>query len=111
MAKPKPVFTMADLLAELKEQMPGFHQGSAMTTVEMAEALDVSEATMRRRLKKLKAAGMVLLVKKQIVALNGVVATVTAWAIPRGGEVNGSTDPGNRRSSTDSLDCGDHRGS
>ena len=112
MAKPEPAFTMADLLAELKEQMPDFHQGSAMTTVEMAEALGVSETTMRRRLKKMKAAGLVSLVKKQIVALNDVVVTVTAWTIPRGGEItNGSIDLSNRGSCTDALDRGAHRGS
>ena len=109
MVKPKPAFTMADLLAELKEQMPDFHQGSAMTTVEMAEALGVSHATMRRRLKKMKAAGLLSVVKKQIVALNGVVATVTAWTISRGGEItDGSIDLGNRRGCTDALDCGAH---
>ncbi len=61
--------------------MTGFAKGEAMTTAEMAEQLDVSENTMRRRLKRWRAAGLVRVVRKRIRALNDQTMTVTAWAI------------------------------
>ena len=79
--KPKPTFTMADLLGELRAKMPEFDQGDAMTTIEMAEAAGVSESTMRRWLKQLKAAAQVRVVSKSVLALNDRWQTVTAWAV------------------------------
>lgn len=72
---------MADLLDELKSKMPEFDQGSSLTTTEMATRLSVSEATMRRRLRQLKEAGLVRVVTKRVTALNSRLMTVTAWAV------------------------------
>jgi len=72
---------MQDLLAELQAQLPAFEQGDVMTTAEMAAALGVSEATMRRRLRPLKVAGSITVARKQVEMLNGRMATVTAWVV------------------------------
>ena len=75
----KPDFTMADLLAQLREKRPAFDQGEALTTAEMAEAAEVSENTMRRILKNWVADNRVRVVNKRIQAINGRIMTVTAW--------------------------------
>lgn len=79
--KPLPKFTMDDLLTELQAKMPEFNQGDAYTTTDMAGAISVSETTMRRMLKQLKAAGLVRVAKKQIMAINDRLMTVTAWMV------------------------------
>ena len=60
---------MADFLADMRDKMPQFAEGEALTTKEMATELDVSENTMRRHLADWKAAGLVRICRKQIEAL------------------------------------------
>ena len=79
--KPKPKFTMEDLLAELLTRIPDLDRGEAMTTSEMAEALEISQSAMRARLGQLKERGLVRVARKQITALNDRPATVTAWVV------------------------------
>ena len=79
--KPQPGFTMADLLEELRAKMPEFAQGDVLTTAEMADRLGVSENTMRRRLKQLESAGLVKVVTKRVITLNGRSTIVTAWTV------------------------------
>jgi len=77
--KPKPGFTMENLIEELLACMPGLDEGTAMTTVEMAKATGLSQNAIRARLNHLKESGHIRVARKQITTLNDRVTTVTAW--------------------------------
>mgnify|MGYP003148644927 FL=1 len=72
--------TEAELLEQVQEALdaPPSEDG-AMSVVELSEALDIPESSVRKRLRKLLVSGSVELVKVRRVALNGLVSRRVAY--------------------------------
>ncbi len=78
--KPKPNFSIEDLVGELREAVPDIDQSGA-TTTEIARALDVSQNYVLRRLGKLKRCGRLIVVRKTITKLDDTVSSVVAYKL------------------------------
>ena len=72
--------TEAGRLEQVQEALeaPPSEDG-AMSVVELSEALDIPESSVRKRLRKLLVSGSVELVKVRRVALNGLVSRRVAY--------------------------------
>jgi len=80
--KPVPNFTMDELVDEIRAGLPCFDSDGA-TSQEIADALDVSKDTVTKRLKTLKAAGLIAVVRKYSTSLDGRTITVPAYKLIR----------------------------
>lgn len=80
MDKPKPDFSLTDLVSGMREAMSEV-DGYSMTTSEMCAVLGVSQSTIWRMLRKLHAAGTIETVRKSMVGIDSVSRNVTAYRL------------------------------
>lgn len=82
MARPEPDFSMDELFRQLQAELATTEEG--WTTTELVEALGVSRGAVVNRLKQLKTAGLLMLVRKRLSGdrtLDGRSMTVTAYRL------------------------------
>ena len=80
MSKPTPSFSMDQWVAELREALPDIDEGG-VRTVEVAEALDLGETTVRKLLGQLKAQGRLQVVRRKVETLDSKQTTVRAYKL------------------------------
>jgi hypothetical protein len=89
MSKPKPDFSMAQLIEELRGKVPTVDDDGARTE-EICLALGLGETTVRKMLRQLKAQGRLEVVRRRIEAVDGKLVTVRAYRIPAQGGTDGT---------------------
>jgi len=80
MSRPTPSFSMDQWVAELREALPDIDEGG-VRTVEVAEALDLGETTVRKLLGQLKAQGRLQVVRRKVETLDSKQTTVRAYKL------------------------------
>ena len=83
MDKPKPDFSMEDLVGRLREAIPDIDQDGA-TTAEIAKALSASHTYVLGKLRALKESGRLAVVRKTITKLDDTVSSVAAYKLMEG---------------------------
>ena len=71
---------MEQLVAELREALPDIDEGG-VRTVEVTQALDLGETTVRKLLGQLKAQGRLQVVRRKVETLDGKQTTVRAYKL------------------------------
>jgi len=80
MSKPRPDFTMEELIKELQDKLPDMNERGART-IEIASALNVSPTTARKMLRRLMDAGRLEVVRKEMERLDRQTTRVSAYII------------------------------
>lgn len=79
MPKPKPDFSIDDLLREVEATLAP--EGDGLTTSELAERLGISVAAARARLRILAHQGRLAIVRKRTQRMDGLWTTVRAYKL------------------------------